>query len=85
MRLGAAGHAEAAGVWEPVEGWIVIKRDQLRSLSRFAGTLLHEVAHAETGTPDISAGFEDALTGELGDIATSSLADGSSGEAPSSA
>jgi hypothetical protein len=84
MRLGATGYAEAAGVWEPIEGWIVIKRDQLRSLSRFAGTLLHEVAHAETGTPDISAGFEDALTGELGDIAMSSLTDRSSRKAPSS-
>lgn len=75
MRLGAASYAEAAGVWEPAEGRIVIKRDQLASLTRYAGTLLHEVAHAETGTPDISAGFEDALTGELGEVACSSLGD----------
>jgi len=75
MRLGSAGYAEAAGVWEPDEGRIVIKRDQLRSLSSYAGTLLHEVAHAETGTPDISSGFEDALTGELGQVATTSLTD----------
>ena len=76
MRLGAAGYAEAAGVWEAAEGRIVIKREQLRSLSRYAGTLLHEIAYAETGTPDISAGFEDALTGELGEVATNSLTDG---------
>jgi hypothetical protein len=75
MRLGAAGYAEAAGVWEPAEGRIVIKRDQLASLRRYAGTLLHEVTHAETGTPDISAGFEEALTGELGEVAGSSLGD----------
>jgi hypothetical protein len=75
MRLGAAGYAEAAGVWEPAEGRIVIKRDQLSSIARYAGTLLHEIAHAETGTPDISAGFEDALTGELGEVAGSSLGD----------
>jgi hypothetical protein len=73
MRLGAGSYSEAAGVWEPVEGRVVIKRDQLQSLSRYAGTLLHEIAHAETGTPDISAGFEDALTGELGEVAESSL------------
>jgi hypothetical protein len=81
MRLGATGYAEAAGVWDRAEGRIVIKRDQLRTLSRYAGTLLHEIAHAETGAPDISSGFEDALTGELGELATSSLSDKSDGKA----
>lgn len=75
MRLGSAGYAEAAGFWDGPEGRIVIKRDQLRSMSTYAGTLLHEVAHAETGTPDVSAGFEDALTTELGEVANSSLDD----------
>ena len=73
MPRGARSYSEAAGVWEPAEGRIVIKRDQLRSLARYAGTLLHEIAHAQTGTPDISAGFEDALTGELGAVAENSL------------
>lgn len=81
MRLGAAGYAEAAGVWEASERRIVIKRDQLRSLASYAGTLLHEVAHAESGTSDISAEFEDALTRELGDVATTSLTDESPGPA----
>jgi hypothetical protein len=75
MRIGASGYAEAAGLWEPKEGRIVIKRDQLGSLQAFAGTLLHEVAHAVSGTPDISAGFEDALTAETGRVASRALDD----------
>ena len=75
MRIGASGYAEAAGLWEPKEGRIVIKRDQLGSLEAFAGTLLHEVAHAVSGTPDISSGFEDALTTEAGRIADRALQD----------
>jgi hypothetical protein len=73
MRLGAPGSAEALGVWEPAASRIVIKREQLASLERYAGTLLHEVAHAVSGTPDVSAGFEEALTGELGGVARQAL------------
>lgn len=73
MRIGATGYAEATGLWEPKERRIVIKRDQLRSLEGYAGTLLHEVAHAVSGTPDVSAGFEDALTSEVGDVVTRSI------------
>jgi hypothetical protein len=73
MRIGASGYAEAAGLWEPKEGRIVIKRDELGSLEAFAGTLLHEIAHAVSGTPDISAGFEDALTAETGRVAEEAL------------
>ena len=69
MRLAASGYAEAAGVWEPKPGRIVIKRDQLASLESYAGTLLHEVAHAVSGASDISGGFEDALTVETGVVA----------------
>lgn len=73
MRIGASGYAEATGVWEPREGRIVIKRDQLRSLETFGGTLLHEIAHAVSGTPDVSAAFEDALTSEVGSICARSV------------
>lgn len=79
MRLGATGYAEAAGLWEPSEHRIVIKRDQLRSIESYAGTLLHEVAHATSGTADISAGFEEALTAELGDVAAGSIRASSAG------
>jgi hypothetical protein len=73
MRIGASGYAEASGLWEPKEGRIVIKRDQLGALDLYAGTLLHEVAHAVSGTPDVSTGFEDALTSEVGDVASRSV------------
>jgi hypothetical protein len=73
MRIGASGYAEAAGVWEPKENRIVVKRDQLASLAGYAGTLLHEVAHAASGTPDVSAAFEDALTSEAGSVAATVL------------
>lgn len=49
---------------------IIIKRTQLRSLKEFAGTLLHEIAHAKSGTNDISRAFEDELTGLLGLISS---------------
>jgi hypothetical protein len=79
MRIGAGGYAEAAGVWEPKENRIVVKRDQLASLEVYAGTLLHEVAHAESGTPDVSSGFEDALTSEAGSVAATALSRSTAG------
>jgi hypothetical protein len=57
------------GVWERELGRIVIKRDQLRSLNDYAGTLLHEVAHAVSGAGDVTRQFEDTLTEELGAVA----------------
>jgi len=74
MRIAASSYGEAAGLWEPKERRIVIKRSELRSLDAYAGTLLHEVAHAVSGTPDVSAGFEDALTAETGVVAREALA-----------
>ena len=75
MRL--EGLEEAVGVWEPVEERIVIKRTQLKSLQDYAGTLLHEVAHATSGAPDVSMQFEDELTRSLGTISSNSLSDDS--------
>ncbi len=71
MRL--EGLEEAVGLWERDEQRIIVKRSQLRSLRDYAGTLLHEVAHATSGAFDVSARFEDELTRELGSIASSSL------------
>jgi hypothetical protein len=73
MRIAAAGYGETTGLWEPKEHRIVIKRSELRSLESYAGTLLHEVAHAVSGTPDVSAAFEDALTGEIGTVGARTL------------
>jgi hypothetical protein len=81
MRTSAAGYAEAAGLWESREGRIVIKQDQLRSLDAYAGTLLHEIAHAVSGTSDVSQEFEDALTSELGAVAERALPQSGAGGA----
>jgi hypothetical protein len=66
MRMETASYREATGLWEAAEERIIIKRTQLRSLKEYAGTLLHETAHARSGTSDVSREFEDELTSLLG-------------------
>ncbi|MGH3118623.1 MAG: ATP-binding protein, partial [Gaiellales bacterium] len=61
------------GVWDNELGSIVIKRDQLRSLADFAGTLLHEAAHATTGAVDVTRQFEGVLTDYLGQTSDRAL------------
>jgi hypothetical protein len=73
MRLMEGGYQEAVGVWEPAEGQIIVKRTQLQSLAKFAGTVLHELSHALSGAPDASMEFEQQLTEELGGIASRSV------------
>ena len=68
MRLMEGRYQEAAGVWEPTEGRIIVKRTQLQSLSQFAGTVLHELSHALSGASDVSLEFEQQLTEELGGV-----------------
>ena len=59
---------EAVGLWESDKNRIVIKREQLGSLEKYAGTLLHETAHVRSGAGDVSREFEDELTNLLGKI-----------------
>jgi hypothetical protein len=66
MRLTKPGAAEVVGLWEEDEGRIVIKRTQLKNLPDYAGTLLHEAAHAISGAPDVSEVFEQELTDLIG-------------------
>ena len=61
------------GLWQPEEKRILIKRTQLHSIKDFAGTLLHECAHAMSGESDVSRGFEQMLTHLLGTIAEKTL------------
>jgi len=68
MRLMEGRYQEAVGLWEPREGWIIVKRSQLQSLADFAATILHELSHALSGAPDLSLEFEQQLTAELGGI-----------------
>lgn len=71
MRL--EGFEEAVGVWEESEQRIVIKHSQLRSLRDYAGTLLHETAHARSGGSDVTRRFEDGLTQLLGMVSSNAL------------
>lgn len=73
MRLETAGYSEAAGLWEESHQRIIIKRDQLKDLKSYAGTLLHEIAHARSSAVDISREFEDELTALLGIISEKNL------------
>jgi hypothetical protein len=66
MRIDAHDDNEAAGVWDEETRRIIIKRDQLEHSEQFVGTLLHEVAHAYSGAPDVDEEFERALTRLLG-------------------
>ena len=66
MRIDARDDNEAAGVWDEETRRIIIKRDRLENPERFVATLLHEVAHAYSGAPDVDEEFERALTHLLG-------------------
>lgn len=66
MRPDFASTCDAAGLWEPANQRIIIKRSELRSLEAFAGTLLHEITHARTGCDDVTREFENGLTVALG-------------------
>ncbi len=63
MRL---DRTDTAGAWDPEIKAIVIHRDQLASIKSFAGTLLHEIAHALSGHSDATVDFELVLTSYMG-------------------
>ena len=69
-----AGPDTTLGVWDRSLGVIVIARTQLGSVEQYAGTLLHEVAHATTGAVDVSRAFESVLTSYIGTLADQRLA-----------
>jgi hypothetical protein len=72
MRLNETGNP-VLGVWEEAAQRIVIRRDQLTGLGRYAGTLLHEIGHMTSGTPDRSLEFESELSRLLGITAATAL------------
>ena len=63
---------EAVGLWETYKERIIIKRDQLKDIVSYAGTLLHETGHALSGAGDISREFELELTDIIGKISAKS-------------
>jgi hypothetical protein len=72
MRLSEVGDP-VLGVWEAAEQRIVIRRDQLNGLARYAGTLLHELGHMASGTVDGTLDFETELSRLLGMAAAVAL------------
>jgi hypothetical protein len=66
MRIESMGYSKATGLWEKYNQRIIIKRDQLRNLKSYAGTLLHEIGHAKSDAGDVSREFENELTNLLG-------------------
>lgn len=67
---------DTSGVWDSLNNAIVVKRDQLATYERFAGTVLHELAHKVSGAPDCSRTFESVLTQYLGKVSTLVLNNG---------
>jgi hypothetical protein len=61
------------GLWDPGSASIIILRSELKSLRAFAGTLLHEIAHAKSGYDDVTRDFENELTNMLGIVAAVNL------------
>jgi len=61
------------GVWDAAQGCIIIHRPLLSNLAAYAGTLLHETAHALYRNPDASISFEQDLTGYLGMTAKAAI------------
>lgn len=70
------------GAWDNKLNAIIVKRTQLRSLESFAGILLHELAHAVTGTLDCTRSFENVLTEYLGRISACALSGVARAETP---
>ena len=68
MRIESSSFTETLGLWEPSKSRIIIKRDQLKNLKEYAGTLLHELAHVKSNASDISSAFEQQLTSLIGTI-----------------
>ena len=75
MRKELGSFIESEGLWEGATGGIIIKRNQLASVERYAGTLLHETTHAISDTEDVSRNFEIELTKVIG-IITSKVLEG---------
>lgn len=68
MRPDNYSGGDSLGLWEPFNKRIIIKRSQLQSVQSFAGTFIHELVHAYTGTDDNTIQFENELTEMLGKI-----------------
>ncbi len=67
--LKSSAGENASGLWCKDEETIWIARSQLQNRQTFVSTFLHELAHAESGDSDCTAGFERTLTEYMGRLA----------------
>ena len=73
MRKDFFAEAETFGCWDPKTSSIVLARKTLKALSKFSGTLIHELIHAKTGQNDVTRAFENSLTDKIGDLCSQIL------------
>lgn len=62
------------GLWDPKTNSVVIRRDQLTSLTKYCGVLLHEYTHYMTQLKDGTIAFESHLTESIGELAAKLIA-----------
>jgi len=73
MRSEVGSFVETEGLWEKTKHRIIVKRSSLKSIAAYAGTLLHEVAHATSDKADVNRDFETELTRFLGSAGSAAL------------
>ncbi len=78
MKRDTTTFKECEAVYDPLMKDIIIKRNQLKKVRNFAGTLLHEIGHAISRNGDVSRDFELELTRLLGLITAKILKIGKS-------
>ncbi len=66
MRKDYFANASTEGCWDENSKSIVISRLMLKSIQKYAGTLIHELVHAKTGHEDVTRAFENSLTDTIG-------------------
>lgn len=67
MRIDPLIGVQPAGLWDPVEQCVIIKRSVLKDgIARLFGVLIHEFAHYNSGASDNTREFENILTDMLG-------------------
>lgn len=73
MRKDVSALTPTVGVWDSLNGWIIVHISQLRNIKIYAGTLLHEAAHAVSNHPDVDRIFELELSSMIGTIVSKFL------------
>jgi hypothetical protein len=66
MRRDYFADSATEGCWDESSQSIVISRPMLKSIQKYAGTLIHELIHAKTGQEDVTRAFENSLTDAIG-------------------